>query len=237
MTEKDLYRMFDLTNIQVLMRARRLMLLSRLYQTAPQDLMAMLAELAEYDTPNFVSQIIEDLEVLRQSLFHLLELGHPRQNQYRWYQFISSDPSSFKNVVDRYVACNSGFAWDAPAASVPATVIPELNQCPHCSCFFTARQLPGHLFKAHKIKNPLRRKIAGSKCLCCNKEFHSRNKLIHHVLYLVKRCKAHYQGLPDLAQDIFDSEEKNSAADRTARIRSGRNPLFHELQINESAAE
>ena len=58
---------------------------------------------------------------------------------------------------------------------------------------------------------------------------------MHHILYLVKKCKAFYQELPDLAPEVYELEEKRSAADRIRRIRSGRNPLYHELQVNKSA--
>ena len=61
MTDEQLYAMYDITNIQVLMRARRLALLSRIYETAPKDLIAMLAEIASFNSHSFVSQFFEDL--------------------------------------------------------------------------------------------------------------------------------------------------------------------------------
>ena len=95
--------MYDIVSIHVQMRARRLLCLSRLYQTAPKELLVMLAELAELDNPNFASQVLSDLHELVQCMPYLDHLGPLKDNQKAWYKFVSADPVCFANIVDRCI--------------------------------------------------------------------------------------------------------------------------------------
>ena len=90
---------------------------------------------------------------------------------------------------------------------------------------FSKNQIHGHKFRAHGIKNPLRKKISGTAC--------TRNKLIHHVCYLVKKCRLSYVDQADLSNEQYEKEECEAAASRKSLKSAGRNPLYCDKQVNQ----
>ena len=47
-----------------------------------------------------------------------------------------------------------------------------------------------HMFKAHGIKNCMRRYVPTTHCLVCLREFHTRENCLNHVRYRSKICKS-----------------------------------------------
>ena len=66
--------------------------------------------------------------------------------------------------------------------------------CIECGASFASTAaLHTHYFARHGVRNYLTAHVAGSVCLNCHTQFHTRKRLISHVLYRVPRCKLYYE--------------------------------------------
>ena len=65
-------------------------------------------------------------------------------------------------------------------------------ECATCKARFDSNQkLCLHMFKKHKVKNPVRRCLGHStSCFVCLKQFWSRERVLNHLRYRSKSCFA-----------------------------------------------
>ena len=91
--------------------------------------------------------------------------------------------------------------------------------------------LSSHMFLAHGVKCPCRRHVSGTVCPCCLTEYHSRERLIRHLVPSqttpLNPCRAFVLGLPPLPQDEFEMWESQKSAYNN--VKKGLHPLFAHL--------
>ena len=88
--------------------------------------------------------------------------------------------------------------------------------CYLCGLDFASRQAAAvHAFKAHGIKSSIRRKIDGTQCPVCLREFSSRSRLVTHAGRASPRCKAVLDARPPIL-----TEEEAEALDALERGQS-----------------
>ena len=119
--------------------------------------------------------------------------------------------------------------FDEHVGSTPvAEPAPSEFVCHLCqSSFDTYQALCSHKWVHHSHKNPIRRKLSGTVCLSCRKDFHTRTKLLNHVAYRVQSCKTYYESLPDIDTQIFEQLETKESLRVKRLVKGGFNRNFH----------
>ena len=81
------------------------------------------------------------------------------------------------------------------------------HQCTDCGKQFASYpELQGHRHRVHGYKNPLRRYMPSSTCLCCLKQFGSRPRLLSHLQFPSNRCADYLlKYLTPLDREISDA--------------------------------
>ena len=75
----------------------------------------------------------------------------------------------------------------------------------------TKQQLAVHTFKKHGQGREMRAFITGSVCECCLRQFHTRERLLCHVVEKAARCVKAYKTFGSRAdQEIIDEEEASA---------------------------
>ena len=64
-------------------------------------------------------------------------------------------------------------------------------ECPHCDAsFHSEQQRAAHLWYKHRVKTPIRKYIGDiSICPCCSTDFHTRARLIRHLVTNLSKSK------------------------------------------------
>ena len=97
--------------------------------------------------------------------------------------------------------------------------------CKTCGKWFTSTGgLFQHERKAHGAAGPmdgLRARVARSCCPCCATEFHTRTRLLRHLVHGATACVAFAAGLPLLADEARQVEDAAEVAQRAARRKAG----------------
>jgi hypothetical protein len=78
-------------------------------------------------------------------------------------------------------------------------------------------QMRIHLSSKHGIKNPVRKKMSGSVCFGCMRDFETRSRCLRHVLYRVKACENYiFWNVQDLEEDVLVRVEAQTNRDDAA---------------------
>ncbi len=107
----------------------------------------------------------------------------------QWVDFFRSNPKGC-NAVKAY--CMSPFA-NIANHNAPTPRIVGLSHTHVCSlCHYgcdSNQQLLLHQFRAHGVRDPIRRYVHGSRCVVCLKEFWIRENLLNHIRRGRTPCK------------------------------------------------
>jgi len=198
---------------------------------APDGLLALLAASSEMAT-SYVAQLVNDLVWLWESSSFPSELGlpDPRVQPIAWHKFIKHKYNCFRK---RIRAAESIDFLSVELAKQEVIKDEVGMECPHCGKWCkNVHALHGHIGKAHKIQNPIKRKVRGSVC-CCLKDFITGNNLYHHLTTSVRLCADYYmQRLPDLPHDEFKQQEAERALVEKSLKARGKKPLFSDVPVH-----
>ena len=108
----------------------------------------------------------------------------------------------------------------------------DLVLCLECKTNFSRSAITGHVTKMHGYRNPLKRHIYGTICLCCFTQFHTRRKLVHHVMYQKTsvKCQDFWKASPQLEDKEFQKLEQECCELSKQCARAGKNPLYSQCK-------
>jgi len=160
-----------------------------------------------------VQTVIEDMEVIKSHpslMSKLAQMPSPKANFGAWVHILKECPAEWAAIVDEYFTCDDDpeFANEKPKDKSdekgPKTLSPKSTkfldkgfstfECSECGKeFASGKQLATHKWKVHRIKSDIRPKIADiSVCPVCRTDYHSRARLIKHLLE--KRIRSKTRG-------------------------------------------
>ncbi|CAE8665862.1 unnamed protein product [Polarella glacialis] len=106
----------------------------------------------------------------------------------------------------------------------------KCDKCPRM--FESLQKVSVHLYKIHHVKSEARKFAAGSSCMCCLKQYHTRPRLIQHLLCRQTGClqmmRASMQPLSEEDAEQLDKEDReviNRDKQRGQRSREHRLPF------------
>ena len=124
----------------------------------------------------------------------------PCENIARWMDAIYDKPakwrSTFKGILRK---CGPHLFDDHPLAApvsvsgddVLQVAVPNDFICNICSMSFELHaSLMTHNHKIHQYRNPIRIRITGTQCLKCASQFFTRKRVLQHVAFRSKLCRA-----------------------------------------------
>lgn len=91
-----------------------------------------------------------------------------------------------------------------PAGDAPVNT--GLHKCGFCDhAFSTKQQLAVHVFVKHGVKRAIRQKVDTLSCASCLQFFHTRGRIIAHIVEKSSRCRIYYnQCLPTLDENVVE---------------------------------
>ena len=238
-SDLEVRRKLSISAIEVRLRKRRLMYLSRLLVHGPSSLNALLA-MRDDDTDvgklPWTEQIIDDLNIIKQYHHRALEeLPKAPDGARAWYDLICGFPAAWKELVDKYVTSESVFdeskedrvAAGKDLANRGAFVCPTC--CPSLG-FKSRKALDQHMRTKHNIRSDIPYYIDDSGvCPACGVNLHARAKVITHACetrHRGKHCRVRCRdvilggNIPRVPNDIFfqlqERDRKLIAAARKA---------------------
>jgi hypothetical protein len=147
------------------------------------------------------------------------EMANKNMSFLDWYELFKSDVSSFGKAIKKWTISPFANIVDTWAKALPPTYVSdESYQCNQCSCAFsTFQKLQLHLWKVHKVRNPIGKYINTTHCAICMKEFWTRDRLLNHLKYRSKVCMSNIFLLlsPVLSDDLemkYNEEARVNAA-------------------------
>jgi hypothetical protein len=158
-----------------------------------------------------------------------------------WSDLTFNHLLEYKEIVDVFVKENRTKRWlipfiDGTEAADPQAVSfkdPYLPfTCEHCGDRFACAQACGvHRRTLHGFRIDVRSKVWGTRCPCCQKQFHERPRLIQHLAYDSARCKAIFaQGeFLSLPRDLVAQLDAQDASKARARRHLGLPERFAEV--------
>jgi len=214
-----------------LIRCARMQLFVRILMKSPTDLLEILLSTIDY-CPKKRSSNPWSAEVLND--FKILAL-HDRRFSGSLRDIIVNLPSiPNPSRIVRRLMYNEFANLDVPNASVkpPRHLIPM--NCYLCDKVFPSfQQLSLHQFKAHGIKNLVRRYVDGVHCTVCLLYFHTRERLINHISRRSKVCKAVILSSPpiideqqSLALDEAEKSDNRKLYSTGMRRHTAKSPAF-----------
>ena len=101
----------------------------------------------------------------------------------KWYSFMVSRQHYWKDLVNKYMFCNSELDVDRVTRPITAENI-LAHKCPERPALIPcAKSCLMHRKRVHKYTDPIVLCIDGSgKCAACNCIFHSRIRVLRHVM-------------------------------------------------------
>jgi len=209
-------------------RAARLKFLPRLFRTAPPVLMAMLDELARGGV-GWPAMIVDDLRWMRDNCRRHQDLPDPADDAAAWRLGVCARPAAWKLAVSAAVtrhAVRAARAAAANAAPVPEALPFYEFPCELCDRAFQSRaSLASHMYRCHGVKNEIRRFMRETHCLACLMQFHSRERLFHHLSVSQARCRGwYYARVQPLSPQEADVLDKECACIQRALVHKGLHP-------------
>ncbi len=129
----------------------------------------------------------------------LAELPKFSENPHKWTQLFSTCGAEFRQIVELWLAARLGSSAHADTVAstndlAAAKGDPYLPfSCPECGDCFASKQAAGlHRRRSHQFVIPIRQMVWGNKCPECGVEFHTRARLIQHLAYDAKLCRASF---------------------------------------------
>jgi len=138
-------------------------------------------------------------------------------------------PRQFRMYLKSSFA-NISVAWESDKIVAPVTLH---LQCDKCVMKFSSEQSYAlHQYKAHGIKNQMRRFIAGTFCPVCLRQFWTRERVVNHVRYRSFVCKANLLILgPCLSVEEADALDVFENGANLSLQRKGRRRHHAELPV------
>ena len=144
----------------------------------------------------WVKLIVEDLHILRDALpSKLASMPDPHEDLQSYWSLAKSHPAEWKQLVKMYFTSAEDARNTKGATSVSAMSPAHDCQaflCTDCGLVFPDhRRLSTHRWSKHGVKNDIRAYIGDiSSCPVCKTQFHSRARLIKHLLERRVRAKS-----------------------------------------------
>jgi hypothetical protein len=215
----------------------RLLYFTRFTMHAP-PLLKRLVQREHLHSPDksWVSSIINDLKWLFSFNLHPAHLPDPDDDLAPWATFIKEQAPQFRTLVKKSV--KTSLALLVPSSLhpiipiLPDPTIPTVSvTCDLCDASFKSlKDLACHKAGKHKVKQPLRAKIATTHCLYCGKEWHTRYRIVSHVAYNSPMCKAFYiQQVPNIPTELYDELESGESKLSSDLRVQGKRPGYHPI--------
>ena len=199
LSDLEVRKKLGISSIEVRLRKRRLMYMSRLLVHGPASLKALLAVRAgvsETDKrPPWTEQIIDDLKILKQYHYIALDaLPMPDSDPYAWLNLMHDFPSAWRELIDKYVMSESVFdeAKHDRALAASKVAVGGAFSCSMCCPavgFKSQKALDQHQRRFHNIRSEIPAYIDDSGvCPACGVHLFARAKVITHA------CETRFRG-------------------------------------------
>lgn len=198
-------------NSQVLVRAGkpsafhychflRLKYFLRIFQYVPEYVRWILhVEFALAKDSSWLSQIHSDLFSLIAEFGAMLPLASPMADPLQWADFILFDNKIILYNAIHNILSLTEYDPSVAISSFPCSVEQTEHSCELCCWFGSSRlQLHGHMWAAHRVRNPIHAKLHSNRCPSCNVCFSFRMDIVRHV----KRSLHCYNYIMDNVSDI-----------------------------------
>jgi hypothetical protein len=221
-SDADVLFNYNLTSPSVIVASSRLQLLGRISAKSVGSLLSIIMSL-DFSYQGWPAALKNDFQWLCG-----LDVYTPyiKYSLPQWMDLIAINPKLFIKNVRNYSL--------TPLANIFYNVVsplkgPKLNNnilCHYCDVYFPSNQQHAlHMFKAHRIKNPIRLYISTNHCTVCLKMFHTRERVLNHLRYRSHICRSNLllkdPVLSVEEADILDTEvaESNRKLQATGKRR------------------
>jgi hypothetical protein len=178
---------------------------------------------------SWLGLVFSDLLWMRSKCFTLKDFPSPFDDFSPWREFILDKPAMFFSLCSNSLD-DSAFDEHPKMHDLPDNDPTEVLTCNICKAEFPSKQcLASHNWISHSRKNPIRRKISGTRCQSCHTEFHTRTKLLNHVACRVHKCNLYYSNLPDLGLELYEQLETQESQRIKKCTREGDNRNFYPI--------
>ena len=201
-----------------ILRLLRLSLFSKIIAQEHINVLAALF-LGKGRARSFMHAVTQDLRVVAT----LGEEYHQYQGYHiaQWIEYIRHDSRRFLRDVHRIFSSNGSTLAHIPiSVSSPKAAVGEPCICQDCGKIeSTYQQLQLHRFRKHGWLHPAHMLINNTYCRICLTEFHTRTRLLEHIMYKGKRhrCLCRLQKCGEVithgeALELNSIEAKNNLA-------------------------
>ena len=133
----------------------------------------------------------------------IADLPDPALDPFAWETFCVTRPEAWRSSVRKL--SDERFVPNAVEPSQESAAA-ESGVCLDCgACFASLVALQSHRARVHGHRNFLRRRIEGTVCVKCMRDWGSRERLLYH-LKKSAGCRRHYE---DVMPDLDDSTVAN----------------------------
>lgn len=163
----------------VLVCLARFIFFGRTCKRRPRALVVFLDHSAQVDG-SWIQLFASDLKWVCQHLPTSSDLGS--SDLYGWAQFALREPSDHRSLVSRTCTATAGshITDRGVSSSIQSSFQPSV--CPDCSRSFSPNAaMQSHRARAHGSRNIRRRFALSTSCTVCLLEFHTRDRLVHHL--------------------------------------------------------
>ena len=231
MTDTDILRELEALTPLAMIARSRLALFQRLMVKPAPSLLLVLAESYECES-SWIRTVHEDLCSIAQFTNKLEE--YRQAPLMDWVQLIRQHPKYFCKFLNQVFAApevNSiTFWWPAESRSTEAAQhIDEhvggmrMHACELCDYVGKSiNAIVWHKYDKHGIKHDLRQCIVGETCCACLQLFHTRERLVRHIINSSPKCKSFYRDITENAPpEIIELEEEEASRNSAQLKREG----------------